>query len=73
MREIAERFAGERAMSGEHLEENYADGKEIGAGIDLQAKMPEIYSQAGMRGNMVIAAPQPTIVISPRALAPANK
>ena len=26
---------------------------------DLQLKMPEIYREAGMRGNMVLAAPTP--------------
>ena len=29
---------------------------------DLQSKMPEIYKQAGASGNMVIAAPSPTIL-----------
>jgi regulator of protease activity HflC (stomatin/prohibitin superfamily) len=34
--------------------------------FDLQSKMPEIYKQAGASGNMVIAAPSPSIVVSPR-------
>ena len=33
---------------------------------DLQAKMPDIYQQAGARGNLVITAPQPNVFISPR-------
>ncbi|HEY2517057.1 MAG TPA: SPFH domain-containing protein [Polyangiaceae bacterium] len=32
---------------------------------DLQAKMPDIYKQAGANGNMVIAAPNPTILAPP--------
>lgn len=32
---------------------------------DLQSRMPEIYRQAGAQGNMIIAAPQPTIVVNP--------
>jgi regulator of protease activity HflC (stomatin/prohibitin superfamily) len=33
---------------------------------DLQAKMPDIYSQAGMHGNLVITAPQPNVLVSPK-------
>jgi regulator of protease activity HflC (stomatin/prohibitin superfamily) len=33
--------------------------------FDLQAKMPEIYRQAGVDGNLVIAAPNPSVVVSP--------
>jgi regulator of protease activity HflC (stomatin/prohibitin superfamily) len=33
---------------------------------DMQQKMPEIYSQAGLRGNMVIAAPSPTLQVNQR-------
>lgn len=41
---------------------------------DLQSKMPEIYATAGARGNMVIAAPSPTIQVNPKAPpAPAAK
>jgi regulator of protease activity HflC (stomatin/prohibitin superfamily) len=44
---------------------------------DLQSKMPEIYKQAGASGNMVIAAPSPSVIVSPRreaaAAAPAAK
>ncbi len=32
---------------------------------DLQERMPDIYRQAGAQGNMVITAPQPTIVVNP--------
>ena len=32
---------------------------------DLQARMPEIYAQAGRQGNLVIAAPNPSVVVSP--------
>jgi hypothetical protein len=32
---------------------------------DLQARMPEIYRQAGAQGNMVITAPDPTVLVSP--------
>jgi hypothetical protein len=28
--------------------------------------MPEIYKQAGASGNMVIAAPSPSVIVSPR-------
>ncbi len=31
---------------------------------DLQSKMPEIYKDAGVKGNMVIAAPSPEILIN---------
>jgi len=34
---------------------------------DLQAKMPEIYQHAGANGNMVITAPQPSVLITPRS------
>ena len=34
---------------------------------DLQAKMPDIYSQAGANGNLIITAPQPSILISPKS------
>jgi regulator of protease activity HflC (stomatin/prohibitin superfamily) len=33
--------------------------------FDLQSKMPEIYRQAGAYGNMVIAAPSPTLMLPP--------
>ncbi len=36
---------------------------------DMQQKMPEIYSQAGLRGNMVIAAPSPTLQVNQRPAA----
>lgn len=32
---------------------------------DLQERMPAIYEHAGARGNMVITAPQPTVVVTP--------
>jgi regulator of protease activity HflC (stomatin/prohibitin superfamily) len=32
---------------------------------DLQARMPEIYERAGQQGNLVIAAPNPSVVVSP--------
>jgi regulator of protease activity HflC (stomatin/prohibitin superfamily) len=32
---------------------------------DLQERMPGIYQHAGAQGNMVITAPQPTIMVSP--------
>jgi regulator of protease activity HflC (stomatin/prohibitin superfamily) len=32
---------------------------------DLQSRMPEIYERAGQQGNLVIAAPNPSIVVSP--------
>jgi SPFH domain / Band 7 family len=35
---------------------------------DLQSKMPEIYQQAGARGNMIITAPQPSLLVQPRPL-----
>jgi regulator of protease activity HflC (stomatin/prohibitin superfamily) len=34
--------------------------------FDLQSKMPEIYRQAGANGNLVITAPNPSVVVSPR-------
>jgi regulator of protease activity HflC (stomatin/prohibitin superfamily) len=37
---------------------------------DLQSKMPEIYAAAGARGNMIITAPQPTVLVQPRPPAP---
>jgi regulator of protease activity HflC (stomatin/prohibitin superfamily) len=37
---------------------------------DLQAKMPEIYQHAGAAGNMVITAPQPTVLLTPRTTPP---
>jgi regulator of protease activity HflC (stomatin/prohibitin superfamily) len=33
---------------------------------DLQQRMPGIYEKAGLAGNLVIAAPSPTILVSPR-------
>ncbi len=33
---------------------------------DLQSKMPEIYREAGNRENMIITAPSPQIMVSPR-------
>jgi hypothetical protein len=35
--------------------------------FDMQQKMPEIYRQAGMYGNLVLAAPSPSVVVSPRS------
>jgi hypothetical protein len=32
---------------------------------DLQERMPSIYAQAGAQGNLIITAPQPTIMVSP--------
>jgi regulator of protease activity HflC (stomatin/prohibitin superfamily) len=32
---------------------------------DLQARMPDIYREAGAKGNLVIAAPNPSVVVSP--------
>jgi regulator of protease activity HflC (stomatin/prohibitin superfamily) len=32
---------------------------------DLQTRLPEIYRQAGAAGNMIITAPQPTILVNP--------
>jgi regulator of protease activity HflC (stomatin/prohibitin superfamily) len=32
---------------------------------DLQARMPDIYREAGQKGNLVIAAPNPSVVVSP--------
>lgn len=37
---------------------------------DLQSKMPEIYQHAGANGNMVITAPQPQVLITPRTNPP---
>jgi hypothetical protein len=34
--------------------------------FDLQQKMPEIYKTAGDKGNLVIAAPQPNLMIPAR-------
>src|SRR5215472_2120348 len=34
--------------------------------FDMQQKMPDIYRQAGQSGNLVLAAPSPSILISPR-------
>ncbi len=33
---------------------------------DLQSKMPDIYREAGNHGNMVITAPSPQILVSPK-------
>lgn len=32
---------------------------------DLQSKMPEIYEHAGAHGNMIITAPQPSVLLQP--------
>ncbi|MGO8995306.1 MAG: SPFH domain-containing protein [Polyangiaceae bacterium] len=32
---------------------------------DLQSRMPDIYREAGAKGNLVIAAPNPSVVVSP--------
>jgi hypothetical protein len=40
--------------------------------FDLQQKMPDIYRAAGQGGNLVIAAPSPSILVTPRAPAPAS-
>lgn len=37
---------------------------------DLQSKMPDIYKEAGANGNMVIAAPSPSILVTPRLSTP---
>jgi len=34
---------------------------------DMQSKMPDIYRDAGAKGNMVIAAPTPSVVLRPDA------
>jgi regulator of protease activity HflC (stomatin/prohibitin superfamily) len=34
---------------------------------DLQSKMPEIYRQAGASGNLVITAPSPSVLVTPKA------
>jgi hypothetical protein len=34
--------------------------------FDLQQKMPDIYRLAGENGNLVLAAPSPSILLSPR-------
>jgi hypothetical protein len=34
---------------------------------DMQAKMPEIYKEAGANGNMVVTAPSPSVLVTPRA------
>jgi regulator of protease activity HflC (stomatin/prohibitin superfamily) len=34
---------------------------------DLQSRMPEIYKAAGEKGNMVITAPSPTLMLPPRS------
>jgi regulator of protease activity HflC (stomatin/prohibitin superfamily) len=33
---------------------------------DLQQRLPEIYKDAGARGNMIISAPNPSILIAPK-------
>jgi regulator of protease activity HflC (stomatin/prohibitin superfamily) len=33
--------------------------------FDLQTRMPDIYREAGEKGNLVIAAPNPSVVVSP--------
>jgi regulator of protease activity HflC (stomatin/prohibitin superfamily) len=33
--------------------------------FDLQSRMPDIYREAGEKGNLVIAAPNPSVVVSP--------
>ena len=38
--------------------------------FDMQQKMPEIYRQAGLYGNLVLAAPAPSFIVSPRPPAP---
>ena len=35
--------------------------------FDIQNKMPEIYKQAGASGNLVIAAPSPQLILTPKA------
>jgi regulator of protease activity HflC (stomatin/prohibitin superfamily) len=37
---------------------------------DMQTKLPEIYRQAGATGNLVIAAPSPSVVVAPRPSTP---
>jgi regulator of protease activity HflC (stomatin/prohibitin superfamily) len=37
--------------------------------FDLQSKMPEIYRVAGANGNLIVAAPTPTLTLSPPRLA----
>jgi regulator of protease activity HflC (stomatin/prohibitin superfamily) len=37
---------------------------------DLQSKMPEIYRTAGASGNLVITAPNPSVVVSPKEPGP---
>ncbi len=33
--------------------------------FDLQSKMPDIYREAGTRGNLVLAAPSPSLLLNP--------
>jgi regulator of protease activity HflC (stomatin/prohibitin superfamily) len=40
--------------------------------FDMQAKMPDIYRQAGADGNLIIAAPNPSVMIAPRESVTAN-
>ena len=38
--------------------------------FDMQAKLPEIYRQAGANGNLVLTAPSPSVLVSPKAVSP---
>jgi regulator of protease activity HflC (stomatin/prohibitin superfamily) len=41
--------------------------------FDLQEKLPDIYRAAGMSGNMIITAPNPTILMPPKIPSPIGR
>ncbi len=64
-RELSEKEGESQAVKIQRIGEALRQNPEF-LQYDLQSKMPEIYKQAGASGNMVIAAPSPTVLVTPR-------
>jgi hypothetical protein len=67
--DLAEKEADVRATEIERIGEALRHYPEY-MQYDLQAKMPEIYRSAGASGNLVITAPNPSVVVSPKGTEP---
>jgi regulator of protease activity HflC (stomatin/prohibitin superfamily) len=64
-RDLAEKEGEAQAVRVERIGEALRKYPEF-LQYDLQARMPEIYDRAGQQGNLVIAAPNPSVVVAPR-------
>jgi regulator of protease activity HflC (stomatin/prohibitin superfamily) len=64
-RDLAEKEGEAQAIRIQRIGEALRQNPEF-LQFDLQSKMPEIYKEAGVSGNMVIAAPSPSVWVAPR-------